>query len=92
MSDDGMLEAVIRSLERSRIRTRESEITRSAWKMEVACDAGAGTITLVETSAGQPLYRGDGLFLGWSQEQLGLLYLRLQSGNDEPPLEMLQLG
>lgn len=80
--------AVVRSLERVPIRTRESNVTRSAWRMEVTCDEGDGAITLLE----QGLYRGDGLFLGWPQEDLAAAYASVQKHDDEPPFELLQLG
>ena len=80
--------AVVRSMERVQIRTRESNVTRSAWRMEVACDEGAGAITLVDDT----IYRGEGLFLGWPQEELAAAYAGAQKHDDEPPFELMQLG
>ena len=81
--------AVVRSMERVPIRTRESNVTRSAWRMEVECDEGAGAITLVDDG----IYRGEGLFLGWSQEDLAAAYAGAQKReDDEPPFELMQLG
>jgi hypothetical protein len=81
--------AVVRSLERVPIRTRESNVTRSAWRMEVSCDEGAGAITLVEDG----FYRGEGHFLGWPQEELAAAYAGAQKQPDnEPPFELMQLG
>ena len=81
--------AVVRSMERVPIRTRESNVTRSAWRMEVSCDEGTGAITLLDDA----LYRGDGLFLGWTQEDLAAAYASVQKQeSDEPPFELMQLG
>ncbi|HXH41577.1 MAG TPA: hypothetical protein VNN08_23315 [Thermoanaerobaculia bacterium] len=89
MSDETL---TVRSLERASIRTRESGVTHSAWRMEIDSDAGSGTITLVDAAGAAPLYRGDGLFLGWSQEQLSATYQRLLAPDTEPPFEVMQLG
>jgi hypothetical protein len=60
----------------------------------VTCDQGSGGIVRLETSTGQPLYRGDGLFLGWSQERMAEVYQALSRppGGDGSDLELLQLG
>jgi hypothetical protein len=87
----GLTNAAKRALERVPVRTRESNVTRSAWRMEVACDAGSGGITQLDDG----IHRGDGFFLGWPQEQLAAVYeALLHDGetSDEPPFETLQLG
>jgi len=78
-------------MERVPIRTRESNVTRSAWRMEVQCDEGAGAITFVDDA----FYRGAGHFLGWSQEDLAAAWTDAQAKktkDDEPPFELMQLG
>lgn len=87
---EGLTNAVVRSLERTPIRTRESNVTRSAWRMEVECDSGTGTITLLD----EGLHRGDGLFLGWPRERLAATYEALVAGDqdDSPAPDTLQLG
>jgi len=81
--------AVVRSMERVPIRTRESNVTRSAWRMEVQCDEGSGAITFVDDA----FYRSDGLFFGWPQEELAAAYAGAQKHDDgEPPFELMQLG
>ena len=81
--------AVVHSMERVPIRTRESNVTRSAWRMEVQCDEGAGTITFVDDN----VYRGEGLFLGWPQEELAAAWTGAQKKpDDEPHFELMQLG
>ena len=79
---------VVRSMERVPIRTRESNVMRSAWRMEVSCDEGAGAIVLVDDA----IYRGEGFFLGWPQEELAAAYASAQKQDDEPPFELMQLG
>jgi hypothetical protein len=82
----------VRSLERALIRTRESGVTQSAWRMEIGSDAESGTITLIEAAGDPPLYRGEGLFLGWTQEGLAETYQRLLAPDDERPFDVMQLG
>jgi len=81
----------LRSLQRTPIRVREVGATVSAWQMIIDSTAGSGTITLIE-AAGPPLYRGDGIFFGWSQEQLAAEYQRLNKPPDEPAFQVAQLG
>jgi hypothetical protein len=82
----------LRSLGRALIRTRESGVTQSAWRMEIDSDGGSGTITLIDAAGGPPLYRGDGLFLRWTQEGLAETYQRLLAPDDERPFDVMQLG
>lgn len=82
----------LRSLSRAPIRTRESDVTHSAWRMEIESDAGSGTITLIDVADGSPFHRGDGIFLGWTREQLAETYVRLLAPDDGPPFEVMQLG
>ncbi len=85
---DDLTGAVVRSQERVTIRTRESNHTLSAWRMEVELASGSGAITFIDGVS----YRGEGLFLGWPQERLAAVYQGLTERNDEPPFEVLQLG
>jgi hypothetical protein len=84
--------AVVRSLERFPIRTRDIEATASAWRMEIESDAGRGAIMLVDLPGGQAVYRGEGAFLGWPQDRLAATFARLRPTPEEPPFEMQQLG
>lgn len=88
----GLTNAVVRSFERTSIRMRGSGATQSAWRMEIASDAGKGAIVLIDLPSGQSVYRGDGTFLGWSQQQLAAAYQGLRTEPDEPPFEIHQLG
>ena len=79
---------VKRSLQRAAVRLREGEAILSAWQMVIDSPQGAGTITLLDSG----FFRGDGAFLGWSQEQLAKLYQSLNVPPDEPKFELQQLG
>ena len=81
----------VRSLERKPIRVREVGSTVSAWQMIVDSPNGSGTITMID-AVGHLLYRGDGIYFGWPQEQLAAEYQRLNVPPDEPTFELAQLG
>ena len=87
-NDLGIRGAVKRALERVPVRLRESGHTQSAWRLSVDSDEGAGTITLLDSM----FYRGDGVFLGWPQEQLARVYEALNVAEDGPRFELSQLG
>src|SRR5688500_15303898 len=92
----GLTAIEVRPVERVLVRRRESQVTTSAWRLEVTCDQGAGGIVRVgvATATGeQPVYRGDGVFLGWSQERLAEAYDSLSRPTDTgPSFDLLQLG
>ena len=71
------------SLERAAIRTRESSMTRSGWKLWASCEEGEGSISLIEISSTVSLYRGDGVFLGWESDRLEKAY-RILLPSDAP--------
>ena len=79
---------VMRSLERTPIRTRASAVTTSAWRMTIDTRDGRGTITLVDSTA----LRGDGACLGWSQETLRETYQKLATQDDSPQPDLQQWG
>jgi uncharacterized damage-inducible protein DinB len=83
--------SAVRSLQRTPIRMREMSAIVSAWQMIVDSPSGSGVITLIDVE-GQPLYRGDGIFFGWSQDQLAAEYQRLNKPPDTPTFELAQLG
>jgi len=81
-----------RELARVPIRLRESDVTRSAWRIEIDSDDGPGAITRIEHE-GSILWRGEGVFLGATQEQLAATYDELNKPpDDEPAFELQQLG
>lgn len=84
--------AILRSLERAPIRMRESGVTHAGWRMEISADQGIGSIMLVELPDARSVYRGDGMFLGWTREQLEATYDAMREVPDEPPFELHQLG
>ncbi|HSP17542.1 MAG TPA: DinB family protein [Thermoanaerobaculia bacterium] len=79
---------VRRSLERVGVRMRDSNVTQPAWRVTADSIAGNGSITLLDSG----FYRGDGIFYGWTQEQLIAEYSRLNPPANEPVFEPLQLG
>jgi len=81
-----------RELTRVPIRMRESDVTRSAWRMEIDSDDGPGAITRIDHD-GAIVWRGDGAFLGATQELLAATYDELNKPpDDEPAFELQQLG
>ncbi len=81
------------ALDRFPIRSREASVTLSAWRLTVGADEGAGTIALVELGPGAAAYRGDGIFLGWTQDRLAGAYAALRPSNEAAvAMDMPQLG
>lgn len=81
------------SLARSPIRTRESRVTLSAWRMETASAQGSGVIVLLELSPSQTLLRGEGTHLGWTQERLSAVWQALAAPPPgEATFDLPQLG
>ena len=70
---------VVRSLERVALRLRESAVSQPAWRMTIVSEEGAGAITFVEVPAGD-FFRGEGIFLGYTQDQLRKTYDSLHAG------------
>jgi hypothetical protein len=88
----GVTDARTVSLDRFPIRTREGAATLSAWRLCVACNEGEGAIVQVDSSGGERLHRGEGVFLGWSEERLASAYEALRPASDESGMEIPQLG
>ena len=80
------------ALDRFVLRTREGASTRSGWRVAFASESGAGAIVQVELDDGRTLYRGDGVFLGWSQDVLAEGYRRLLPQAEDEPFVPAQLG
>ena len=80
------------SLERVPIRTRESITTRSAWRLNATADQGHGTISLIEISPTVSLYRGEGVFLGWTADELQAGYRALLPKSSDRDIDLPQLG
>jgi hypothetical protein len=90
----GLTGVVAEPLERVPVRRRESGVTASAWRLKVVSDQGGGSIVLVELSEQSSGFRGDGIFLGWSQARLAEAYQELtqELGAGDSDFELLQLG
>lgn len=88
----GVTNAGTGSLERFAIRTRESTVDLSAWRLCVVCDEGEGAIVRVDASAEEHFFRGEGVFLGWSQDRLASAYDVLRPVPDESGFELQQMG
>jgi hypothetical protein len=75
----------VMSRERVAIRTRESGVTTSAWRVQFA----KGAIVLVEVGK-RTFYRGEGALLGAPQEKLAELWQstlpQVPPEPDNPPL------
>lgn len=87
----GLTEPVVVPLERVAIRTRESGVTLAAWRLAASGPEGAGTLVRLEADAGS-LYRGDGWFLGWTQEALASAWSGLVPPAPDESLGTPQLG
>lgn len=87
----GLTEPEVRPLERVAIRLRESSVTLSAWRMAVVAPEGSGTLVRVETPGGS-LFRGEGWFLGWSQEGMSSAWAELLPPVESDPMDTPQLG
>jgi hypothetical protein len=79
-------------LARAPIRFRGGTVTLSAWRLQIECAEGPGTITLVEEGGDGRHFRGDGVFLGWAQDELNAAWDELSRTPDEPEPPTQQLG
>jgi len=87
----GLSEPEVKPPERVAIRLRESSVTLPAWRMAATALEGAGTLVRVETPGGS-LYRGEGWFLGWSQEAMSTAWTELLPPSESDALDLPQLG
>lgn len=78
----------VRSRDRVAVRTRESNVTLSAWRVELAAPRGA--IVMLEIGD-RSVFRGEGTLLGWTQERLAETW-RAALPPEDPPPDMPQLG
>jgi len=87
----GLTEPAITPLERVAIRLRESSVTLAAWRMAVSAPEGAGTLVRVETPGGA-LFRGEGCFLGWTQDAMSGAWSELLPAPPSDGIDLAQLG
>ena len=71
------------------VRALSLEHAAGSWRMQIKCDQGVGTISMID-SGQQPVFRGEGCFTGWSQQELRATYLSMIPS--EAVLELIQLG
>ncbi|HZJ54435.1 MAG TPA: hypothetical protein VFD38_09890 [Myxococcaceae bacterium] len=87
----GLTEPRVTPPERVPIRLRESSVTLSAWLMAVGASEGSGSLVRVETPGGT-LYRGEGWFLGWTQDAMANAWKELLPPAPPDPVGLPQLG
>lgn len=87
----GLTEPRTPPLERVAIRLRENSVTLSAWRLAASAAEGEGTLVRVETSGGT-LFRGEGWFLGWTQEAMSAAWAELLPPAEPDTLHIPQLG
>jgi hypothetical protein len=87
----GLTDPAVTPLERVAIRLRESSVTLSAWRMAVSATEGTGTLVRVETPGGS-LFRGEGWFLGWTQESMSGAWNELLPPSTPDSFDLPQLG
>ena len=87
----GLTEPTVLPLERVAIRLRESSVTLAAWRMAVSGPEGAGTLVRVDTPGGA-LFRGEGWFLGWTQEAMSTAWAELLPPPPSDTMDLPQLG
>jgi hypothetical protein len=80
------------SLERFPVRTRDNALTCSSWRLLIETDKGPGAIVLIEYSPETSFYRGEGVFLGWSQERMAAAYKAFVPDPEPDNSEIPQLG
>ena len=79
-------------LERVPVRERGGSQTRSAWRVLVTASEGSGTIVRIEAEGRAVHFRGDGIFLGSSPEEMAAAWEALARSDAPPEPESMQLG
>jgi hypothetical protein len=92
MSDVIRLTDPVAHLERVPVRERSGSQTRSAWRVAIAATEGSGTIVRIEADGGAIHFRGDGLFLGATSEQMAAAWDALARSDAPPEPDFPQLG
>ena len=82
------------SVGRVAARARDVAHTFSAWALSVETAQGTGRIVRIELTPDTTLWRGDGVFLGWTTERLVAAWDALRASEPEPEAspELPQLG
>jgi hypothetical protein len=71
------------------VRALSLEHAAGSWRMQIKCDQGVGTISMIDRGQ-QPIYRGEGCFADWSQDELKATYQSMIPS--ESVLDLIQLG
>jgi hypothetical protein len=81
-------------VERVAARARDVAHTFSAWAISVETAQGAGRIVRIELTPDATLWRGDGVFLGWTHERLAAAWAALRAAEPAPDAapDLPQLG
>lgn len=81
-------------VERVAARARDVAHTFSAWALSVETTQGPGKIVRIELTPETTLWRGDGVFLGWTHERLAAAWDALRAAEPalDPPPDFQQLG
>jgi hypothetical protein len=87
----GLTEPTVPPIERVAIRLRESSVTLAAWRLAASAAEGSGTLVRVETPGGA-LFRGEGWFLGWTQDAMSEAWAALLPTPPSDGPELAQLG
>jgi hypothetical protein len=85
--DSDPLEGILTSshrVERIAARARDVAHTFSAWALCVDTAQGPGRIVRIELTPESTLWRGDGVFLGWTSERLRAAWDALRAAEAEP--------
>jgi hypothetical protein len=91
MQIEGLGEVTATEPARVPLRIRGAAVTMSGWRIGVQAARGAGSIVLAEHGP-ERFYRGDGVFLGWTQERLDAAYRALLPPAEGSSDDHLQLG
>jgi hypothetical protein len=78
-----------RSAALTNARSQSLEHVAGSWRMQIKCDQGVGTISMIDIEE-RPIYRGEGCFAGWSQDELKATYQSMIP--NEAVLDLMQLG
>ncbi len=71
-------------VERVAARARDVAHTFSAWALVVETAQGPGRIVRIELTPDATLWRGDGVFLGWTTDRLAAAWDALRAAEPAP--------
>ena len=78
--------------ERVSIRTRANDLPLHAWRVQIASEQGWGALLRLQIPRQGIHFRGDGVFLGWSQERLAATYQTLHPGLPQAAVAYAPVG